>query len=131
MLSSDTYKVVKIISDKELVINGGSEHDVKRNDDFEIFERGVEVIDEETRASLGTLDYVKTVVTADTVHPKMSVCKKFARERRPQDIASEAFSREAPIKPASLNIDPQDISGGFEGVDKKIRVGDLARKSLN
>jgi len=105
------YRIVKIIDDKQIVINAGANHGISLNDEFEIFNTGIEVFDEDTKESLGTLDHVKARVTADTVLPKMSICK----HKKSKTIANLADS---------FKVDLKDISSEF-GV---IKVGDLVCK---
>jgi hypothetical protein len=67
--------VVKIIDDKQLIINAGTENDIKVNDIFEIYEVGEEVKNPIINESLGVLDFIKATIVAVQVTPKMSVCR--------------------------------------------------------
>uniref|UniRef100_UPI00403F6243 hypothetical protein n=1 Tax=Lentilactobacillus hilgardii TaxID=1588 RepID=UPI00403F6243 len=66
-------KVIRILNDTELLINLGSNDDVRYDQHFEIYEPGEEVRDPLTNKSLGTLDYVKANVEATEVHEAFSV----------------------------------------------------------
>ena len=46
-----------------------------------------------------------------------------------RETESTAFLEQAipSRRPLPLPVDPQEISGGFEGIQKKIQVGDLVR----
>ena len=124
------FKVVKIISEYDVVINAGSDDGVKVGDIFEIYEPGDVVNDPDTDEVLGTLDFVKARIQVKTVFQKMSLCTN--TETSTSTIAELALSMSSfyasSIKP--LNVDALDISGGFEDVNKKIRVSDLVRKAL-
>jgi len=127
-MRDDTFKVVKIIDDKQIVVNVGSENNIKRGDEFEIYQMGVEVFDNETNESLGTLDYIKGYVEATTVYPLMSLCKRIVLEKRNRllELTANPFEYTTEVS-KSLNIKAEDISGGFENIDRKIKVGDLVR----
>lgn len=66
-------KVIRILSDTELVINLGANDGVDYNSKFEIYEPGEEIIDPETHKSLGVLDYVKAHVEILEVHKAFSL----------------------------------------------------------
>lgn len=119
-----TFKVVKIINEYKVVVNAGSNHYIQEGQEMEIFEPGQEVTDPDTGASLGTLDYVKAKLRVVDVLPKMCICENRDGEttKTISDLISRSFTEKVP-----LNVDPKDISGGFESVSKKIRVGDLVR----
>ena len=119
----EDYKIVKIIDSETLVINAGSENGIRRGDKFEVYEIGQEVLDPDTKRSLGTLDTIKETVEAITVLPKMSICKhRYAYN--PISNLSIGITR---ITDKTLNVETTEISGGLSE-DTTIRVGDKARK---
>lgn len=127
-----TYKVVKIIDDKQIVINAGADCEVKRGDEIEIYKPGIEVYDDDTKESLGTLDYIKARVEAVVVLPKMTICKRFttvASTPALTTFGNIAHSLSPVVIADSLDVDPEDITGGYEDIDRKIKVGDLVRIS--
>ena len=75
------YKIIKIIDDKTIVINGGSENGIKNGDKFEILDTGEQITDPFTNENLGTLDTIKEIVTADNVLPKMTICRAKEKSR--------------------------------------------------
>ena len=115
------FKVVKIIDEYNVVINCGIEHGVACGDTFEIYAPGVEVIDPDTQKSLGALEFVKATIVARAVYPKMAACtsKDFV------SIALSGIAKNLAARPVELNVDSEEISGGYDDV---IRVGDLVRK---
>ena len=127
-MSNSAYKVVKIIDDKQIVINAGSNSFVSRGNEFEIYQPGIEVFDDATGESLGSLDFVKARVEATTVFPKMSICKHIVKETRSfLGLGADIFEPTKVRVAQTLNVNAEDISGGFENVDKMISVGDLVR----
>jgi hypothetical protein len=123
----ETFKVVKIVSATRIVVNA-SQNDVERGDILEVYAEGAEIFDPETNESLGMLDYIKARVEVVTVFPKMCICRNAAtRTRNLLEPLENFFVRETA---AELNVNTADISGGFEGINPKIVLGDLVRKAL-
>lgn len=122
---TNSYKIVKIISEYKVVVNAGSNCSIEENDILEVYQPGQEVLDPETGDSLGTLDFIKAKLRVIDVLPKMCICEN--RDTRQSSIIDlvQNFSREERLP---LNVKTTDISGGYEGIDKKIKVGDLVRK---
>ena len=121
---SKTFKVVKIISEYKVVVNAGSQDLIQEGAELEIFAPGKDIIDPDTGENLGALDYVKAKLYVIDVFPKMCICENYEGERIRTigNVLSSTFKEKIP-----LNVEAKDISGGFEGVSKKIRVGDLVR----
>lgn len=118
-------KIVKIINEYRVVINAGSNDLIHDGQYLEIFVPGTPIIDPDTGDDLGTLDYIKAKLRVVNVFPRMSVCENRETENTGllRSFASVLQTQE--ILP--LNIDTKEISGGYEGIDKKIHVGDLVR----
>ena len=123
---TSNFKIVKIISEYKVVVNAGSMNFISEDDTLEVYQPGQEVTDPETGESLGTLDFIKAKLRVVDVFPKMCVCEN--RETKSKSIfvnISQSLTYEEKLP---LNVQTTDISGGYEGVDKKIKVGDLVRK---
>ena len=119
-----TGKIVKIIDEYRVVVNLGSAS-VKDNQFLEVYQPGQEVTDPETGEALGTLDFIKAKLRVVDVFPKMCVCEN--KETRQKSLLmglAQSFNYEGKLP---LNVQATDISGGYDGVDKKIKVGDLVR----
>lgn len=65
-------KVIKIIDEYSLVINRGSEHDIRINSKFLIFGTGERLVDPDTGEDLGTLEIVRGRARVIHVQAKMS-----------------------------------------------------------
>lgn len=116
---------MKIINEYQVVINAGSDDLIHDGQHLEVFVHGIPIIDPDTGDDLGTLDYVKVKLRVINVFPKISVCEN--RE-------TETINRLKPLgnifeltEILPLNVDAKEISGGYEGIDKKIHIGDLVR----
>ena len=121
----ENIKIVKIINEYQVVINAGSDELIREGQHLEVFVRGTPIVDPDTGDELGTLDYVKAKLRVINVFPRMSVCENRETETRNRLVALSAMFETTEIRP--LNIDSKEISGGYEGIDKKIHVGDLVR----
>lgn len=122
----EIFKVIKIISDTEILINAGANAKIKKGDSLDIFIIGEEIFDPDTNESLGTLDTIKTTVEAYIVYPKMCLCRKTIQKT--ENILTPSFIREVTVK-TRLNVDSSEISGGLVD-DLTIHVGDLVRHSV-
>lgn len=121
------YKVIKIISDSEILINAGANEKLEKGANLDIFIVGEEIFDPDSNDSLGTLDTVKATVEVDTVYPKMALCKNIEYTTRNMFAA---LSNSIDVKKVKrLNVDSTEISGGLSN-DLTIRIGDSVRKSL-
>lgn len=120
------YKIAKIIDEYRVVVNAGSNDFIKDDDFLEVYQPGQEVSDPDTGESLGTLDFVKAKLRVVDVFPKMCVCENRDTQQKSlfSNISQNFFYEET----LPLNVQTTDISGGYEGIDKKIKVGDLVRK---
>ena len=123
----EIYKVIKIISDSEILINAGANKKLAQGTSLDIFITGEEIFDPDTNESLGTLVTVKATVEVDTVYPQMALCKKI--EYSTTNLI-ESISNSMNVKKVKrLKIDPSEISGGLSS-DLTIHIGDLVRTSL-
>ena len=67
-------KIIKILSDKALVVNVGTKNGIKVNDILHIIHKGEEITDLDGNESLGLLEYVKAAVRVSHVQETMSTC---------------------------------------------------------
>lgn len=116
------YRVIKIINEYKIVVNAGLTDHIQEGQHIEIFAPGQEIVDPITGENLGTLDYVKAKLYAKDVFPKMCVCMN--QETETFSILEPHFQSE---RVCPLPVDVKEITGGFEDVNKKIKVGDLVR----
>ena len=102
----EIYKVIKIISDSEILINAGANKKLAQGTSLDIFITGEEIFDPDTNESLGTLDTVKATVEVDTVYPQMALCKKI--EYSTTNLI-ESISNSMNVKKVKrLKIDPSE-----------------------
>ncbi|NPV91960.1 MAG: hypothetical protein HPY50_14435 [Firmicutes bacterium] len=128
-----TWKVIKIISDTQLVVNAGSKNNIKRNDELIVYDQGEELYDPDTGESLGTLDTVKCYLLVQDVFEKMCICVN--KETRLNDMQKSLLALSMSLKGIDsgpihkpLPVNAEDISGGL--IPKsRIKVGDLVKKA--
>lgn len=120
-----TGKVVRILSDKELVIDLGYSDGVKLNDEIIIYEIGEEVktLDGDI---IGTLDHIKAKLVVTTVYENLSKCEYpkeniTAFEKSALSISKSFVSYETQ---KSLNVDKNEIEPYIKKHSDKIHIGD-------
>ncbi|MGP1513715.1 MAG: hypothetical protein ACTTI7_05370 [Gemella haemolysans] len=120
-----TGKVVRILSDKELVVNLGYSDGVKLNDEIIIYEIGEEVktLDGDI---IGTLDHIKAKLVVTTVYENLSKCEYpkeniTAFEKSALSISKSFVSYETQ---KSLNVDKNEIEPYKKKHSDKIHIGD-------
>ena len=117
---TSSFRIVKIIDEYRVVVNAGSNYSVREDDIFEVYQPG-------TGESLGMLDYVKAKLRVVDVFPKMCVCEN--RDTKQKSLLMPLSQNWTYEEKMPLKVLTTDISGGYEGIDKKIKVGDLVRES--
>mgnify|MGYP001001434981 CR=1 FL=1 len=71
-------QVARILNSRELVINRGSEHGVKHEMLFDVLNPGGEdIIDPETKETLGSIELAKIRLKIVSVQPKLSVASTY------------------------------------------------------
>lgn len=119
-------QVIKIIDDQLIVINAGSDDGITADDIFEIYEAGMEIIDPISKENLGFMDLIKAKIEIAELYPKMALCQN--EEILTSSVLTPIDNFMTRKQRKSLNINPLDISGGFEDSDRIISVGDFVRK---
>lgn len=75
-------KVAEVVSDREVILNRGSEHGVRPGMYFAILDPGaVGITDPDTDEPLGDIKVVKVVVRAVEVAPKITLARTFRTRR--------------------------------------------------
>lgn len=105
------YRVIKIISDTEILVNAGANQGIKEGSVLMIRGKDEEIMDPFSNESLGYLPVTKAQVKVYTVYEKMCICKP-----------TQAFKFEV----ARLNVEvPFQI---YTEDDDVIRIGDFVVK---
>ena len=105
------YRVIKIISNFEIIVNIGANKGIKQGYILTIRGKDEEIIDPFSHESLGYLPVIKAQVKVDTVYEKMCICKP-----------TQVFKFEV----ARLNVEMPFQDNNEE--DHVIRIGDFVVK---
>lgn len=140
MTSSKSFKIVKIVDNYRVVINGGTTEKLHIGDELEVYVVGTPVIDPDTNDNLGSLDPIKAYLRIVHVYPNICICENSEREKNvtieetnslTQIVAGlQNFKKyiDTPSKSKPLNVNEEQISGGWIGdYDLQINLGDLVR----
>jgi hypothetical protein len=76
-----TGKVAKITSDREVILNRGSEHGVEQGMYFYIKGDPIDIADPDTNESLGSVTPIKIVVQVGEVSEKFCIARTFRSQR--------------------------------------------------
>ncbi|MBQ9328542.1 MAG: hypothetical protein IJ225_08430 [Solobacterium sp.] len=118
-------KVVRIISDKRLIIDVG-EDELTIGDKVVIFTESDEITDTEGN-SLGRYEYVKDTLDVIETSDMYSVCAKLeVVETSSLGVVATMFNKTRTIE-ANLKVNEKDIKPLANESDPTIRVGDLVR----
>lgn len=144
MTNYSVCRVIKIIDEYSIVINGGLDDSISKGDEIDIFMEGDVLIDPfNDNRELGTLDFIKDTLEVVEVYRNFSVCQKFeekeiytpsAMERalEPTLRLTGQFKGSTQIKKIrkTIEIDEEEKSGRVKG-DSTIKIGDLARIAVS
>jgi len=122
----EIYKVIKILDSETILLNAGKLDGINIGDKFEIFVAGKEIFDPDTKKSLGTLDTIKEIVTADSVLEKMCICRHHNKSTMSSFIGLTSLYVSESIK--TLNVDKTQMTNEMTD-DYVIRIGDKARRT--
>lgn len=118
------YKVIEIVSDKQILIDYGLEHGAEKGNSLRIIEKGEPVIID--GINYGAMDLIKEIVTVSIPYEKFSVCQK---------IITTSFDMMSPLtrlkretrEIATLNVNAEDISNRtIKKGSSSIKKGDIA-----
>ena len=118
-------EVVRILSNKELVINLGYNDGVKLDDEVIIYEVGEEGSNVDV-VMIGTIDYIKAKLVVTTVYANLSKCE-YPKENMTtfeKSVASISKSFISYETQKSLNVDKNEIEPYKKNHSDVIRIGD-------
>ncbi|WP_456095485.1 hypothetical protein [Peptostreptococcus sp.] len=127
MFVKNGYKVIKILSNNELIINYGIDDGAKIAQKVRIYIPGEEIIDPKTEFVLGTLDTIKDELEIYETFDQFSICRKVQRQKRnvltpfAVDFVSELVSYD------QINVNESEISPVDRPAKSPICVGDLVK----
>lgn len=133
------FRIIKIISNSEIVINGGTMDGLNEDDDINIIVPGDIITDPYNYdKNLGSLDLIKDTLKIKTITPYYSVCHKVKEKvvkqeyLSPNIVSSLSFLADKVVEEeVPLNIIESEITNGYPKLDEEhIVIGDYARKKF-
>ncbi|MFM1539306.1 hypothetical protein [Helcococcus bovis] len=127
----EKYKIIQIISEKEILVNYGYNDGAEEGDSLEIIEVGPEV--KYNDISYGAFDLIKAEIEVVEVFDRFSLCKSFTRKNSP--FASNLSAIGNPfgellspkIIENELNINTNQINKLKKPNNKVISLGDIVK----
>jgi hypothetical protein len=121
-------KVARILNQRELTINRGSEYGVKEGMVFKVVELPLEILDPDTKVPLGQLAREKIRIKVAEVYPKFSVGRTYETYQTPPEylnlgIAVALASRRV-TKVRTLRTDETRISEADQAA-VSVEIGDI------
>ncbi|MBC1499349.1 hypothetical protein HB943_01950 [Listeria weihenstephanensis] len=124
-------KIIKIIDQKRVVINAGSNSQIKKGDLLTVLDEvGEEVTDPETGHHLGRLDIYKAQLEVEIVYAKMAICINAAAPFSAKNIGAIGSSFLSGSYRPDLNVDLDQATGGYytSKDTPPIKIGDTVSK---
>ncbi|WP_292372506.1 hypothetical protein [Methanosarcina sp. UBA411] len=114
-----------------IVLNKGSEDGIKENMRFMIYEKGKQILDPDSKVSLGFFEYAKGKVKITQVSQKYSIAKSDEHETVVvNQLELPFFGAKTKVITKKLPIDNTDFESNIIQ-EKKVRIGDFVRQILS
>ncbi|NRG47485.1 hypothetical protein HRF87_22420 [Bacillus sp. CRN 9] len=130
-MKNQEFKVVKILDEYTVVINAGTNYNIKVNDEFQILDKkGSEVRDPETDEIIGRLDLIKANVNVTEVQEKMCICSSPHTVKVNIPLISGLDTLSSGLgfsEREKLNVELTQVTGGLRRSNAKVRIGDTVR----
>ena len=125
---NEVFKIVRIVNDRNIVINAGNDQGLKEGDILEVFVPGEEIIDIDTGELLGTLDIIKAKLEIKNLYEKMSLCHN--AQTSTKNVLYESAFLFSKTTRLPLDVDMTQAQKLNITSDNVLRLGDLVRKAL-
>lgn len=141
-MDNHNFKIIRIISDTEFIIDAGSNDGVKNGDKFQVLDTKSNPIKDMDDNVIGYYGAQKEILTATDVHDTFSILKtRFINSTSNKETSIQQMMKSstfAPFVTGSMrtdvpahykraNIDPSEMEP-LEKSDAPIQKGDTARK---
>lgn len=126
-MEEEYYKVVMIPDSTRIIINAGID-EVSVGEEIEVFEKGIDILDNVTSEKIGRYDYVKDKLLITNVYESHSIARKQVEKQRPSlaDIASPMLNSRTYLIYDEMNVNETD-NMNIDLETKPIRIGDLVK----
>ncbi|CAH0419375.1 FlgT C-terminal domain-containing protein [Periweissella ghanensis] len=130
-------KVIRILSEKEIIINLGKSQGIQTGDEFIITNNYTEIVDPETNINYGLLYDKKDMLEVTRVFEKFCILSKLSRERIGNTINASFNNSFSSLKNiyGSIQITTEDLNvkhsqidpmNSVDSYDTPIQIGDKA-----
>lgn len=124
------FKVIEIVDKTRIIINYGKNDGAIMNQKVQIYNIGREVIDPDTKCSLGTWDIIKDTLEIEELFDDFSICRKpYLKAASLLDPFMNSLS--STTKEVSgyglINVDDSQITNNLNEQITPIKVGDLVK----
>ena len=119
-------KITKIVSQYQVIVNAGYSDGVKKDMKFIIYDKGEEIIDPDTKKSLGKVEIVKARIEPIHIQENFTTMETYEQETtsiRKMLLSSQHAYRQ---KPLPLSYEPSGKSS-----IRAVQIGDLVRQDLS
>jgi hypothetical protein len=121
-------KIIKIINSYTVLVNVGYFQGVKKDMKFIIYSEGEEIIDPDTKESLGKIENVKARVAPLHIQENFSIMETYEKEFG--GLRNLIYDPEYAKKQKPLPL-PKDMDNLNISTDKYVKIGDLVRQDLS
>lgn len=124
-MMKDRFRIIRILSASEVIINGGSDDHINKEDAFKIEDENMEEIRDTDGSVIGEMKLSKGIIYAKEVYKKWTICQTGTKKISSIGPVLGAFASYA--RPIELNVDPADIDEDLTS-DRPVRLGDYVSR---
>lgn len=119
-------KVIRILSEKAIIIDVGSDY-LTEGDKVRIYTASDEILDLDGN-QLGVFENIKDTLDVVQTSENYSICKKLAEKATGTSILLQGLYNQKTVVAENINVDESQIDALDITDDKTIRLGDLVKK---
>lgn len=124
-------KVAQVKDTLRVVINKGYEHGVEEGMRFVIYQIGDEILDPDTKESLGFFEHVKAKIKVEHVAGKYSIAISDEVRTEGSTMLAQSLSMFGKTRRVELPLDEETQSQLKENDISNIHIGDLVKEILD
>lgn len=125
-------KIIRILDKRTVIINLGKENGIEKESIFSVYGKPEEIIDPETKESLGSVVLIKAKIRATQVFDKFTIASTRWSENifsLSSAITSNMLSAKE-IDQGELNILPEEMEPWKVTSGEPVRIGDVVEVTL-
>lgn len=131
-MNKQKYKVIRILSRNEIIINAGKEHGINENDEFEIYNSdSEEILDFDTNEVLGYIPTRIDTVIINSLYDKFCVCSPKLNSLYPELYGLSRHTTGLKKITRNFKVDEDDIEPLIDDDVTFIKKGNTAIKKLH